>query len=205
MQKIYGLSAEVLRLPADTLEVYLQEVSRHYINIIYYVTSCISVIIIIWQQFTILYCIILLSLNITDDCLVSVKLFLISNHHKLLLQYKTAIILQFLITQFAIILIFRIAKIASRPPLMLKILRGLRPLAPARGAAPGPRWGLRPQTPASLVLTASPHVKISLRSLKYLICTKTQIARTKLFYQAMYMTCIWQKARLKLKSKVKFS
>jgi hypothetical protein len=31
---------------------------------------------------------------------------------------------------------------------MLKIFRGLRPLAPARGSAPGPRWGLRPQTPA---------------------------------------------------------
>ena len=88
MQKIYVLSAEVLRLPADTLEVYLQEVLRHYISIVYYVTSCISVIIIIWQQFAILYCIILLSLNITDDCLVFVKLFLISNHHKLFYRYS---------------------------------------------------------------------------------------------------------------------
>ena len=24
---------------------------------------------------------------------------------------------------------------------------GLRPLTPTRGSAPGPRWGLRPQTP----------------------------------------------------------
>ena len=33
---------------------------------------------------------------------------------------------------------------------MLKIFQGLRPLAPApaRGSAPGPRWGLHSQTPA---------------------------------------------------------
>ncbi len=29
--------------------------------------------------------------------------------------------------------------------ILLKIFRGLRPPAPHRGSAPGPRWGLRPR------------------------------------------------------------
>ena len=47
--------------------------------------------------------------------------------------------------------IFRIAKIASRPPNLLKISRGLRPLAatPARGSAPGPRKN--PRGPETIV------------------------------------------------------
>ena len=57
--------------------------------------------------------------------------------------------MQFLIPH-ATIWIFCIAKIAFRPPLLLKIFRGLRPLTPARGAAPGPRWRPCLQIPAGL-------------------------------------------------------
>ena len=45
--------------------------------------------------------------------------------------------------------IARIALRGTKTPIVFKKIRGLRPLAPARGTAPGPQWGLRPQTPAA--------------------------------------------------------
>ena len=44
---------------------------------------------------------------------------------------------------------FHNAQNSCRRQVVPKIFRGLRPLAPHRGAAPGPRWGLLPQTPAA--------------------------------------------------------
>ena len=51
---------------------------------------------------------------------------------------------------FSIILGFKCSKMALKSPYFLnKNFRGLRPLAPARGSAPGTCWGLRPHTPAA--------------------------------------------------------
>ena len=52
-------------------------------------------------------------------------------------------------TVFYCFVLFCIAKIAPNDLYFAKIFRGLRPLAPRRGFAPGPHWGLRPQTPAA--------------------------------------------------------
>ena len=54
----------------------------------------------------------------------------------------------------------------SEVPFPPKNFRGLRPLVPAKGSAPGPRWGLRPQTPAAAryVRNTKPDQCSSLRS-----------------------------------------
>ena len=69
---------------------------------------------------------------------------------------------------------------------------GSAPLAPRRGSAPGPRWGLRPQTPAaahSAPLRATSFAQCATCSLRSQV---THVARARHFskkncrYQALY-------------------